>query len=133
MRFHVKTSSRCRALREACRLTSRISYHIILLFLLQSIALAQVRRDRFRNFSEADGFSSFRVYDVAFDSVGFLWAGTLGGLDRYAGSGFTSFFRGESVTKLFVDSRGTLWINTSERGVAKFETETRTAVLPQAP
>jgi ligand-binding sensor domain-containing protein/signal transduction histidine kinase len=67
-----------------------------------------------------DGLPYSSVLDVAQTPDGYLWIGTsLGGLCRFDGVRFTTFdanrFPGmgiQSVRRLFVDSRGTLWVAT---------------------
>lgn len=71
-----------------------------------------------KNWEIDDGLPYGSVLDVAQTPDGYLWIGTLfGGLCRFDGVRFTVFdetrFPGieiESVRRLFVDSKGTLWL-----------------------
>lgn len=79
-----------------------------------------------------DGLSSYRAYDVAEDSQGFLWVGTLEGLNRYDGHAFKVFrhddldstsLSNDIVRSLLVDRLGTLWVGTND-GLNEFNGKT---------
>lgn len=79
------------------------------------------------------GLSQGMVYDLCQTSDGFLWVATKDGLNRYDGYNFkvynhdpfNSFSLAENtVTALFEDSRGWLWIGLDSRGVDLFEPKT---------
>lgn len=96
--------------------------------LAAGVVCAQVRRDQFVHLTQRDGLSSFRIYSVVQDSTGFLWAGSIDGLNRYDGSSFKIFRHAKEdrtsisdniVRLLHVDAEGTLWVATeSSRGNA---------------
>jgi len=92
----------------------------------------ELRREapiRFHRLNSGDGLSQNFVYCFVQDRQGFMWFGTLGGLNRFDGYGFTTFLHDRNdprsisdntVQALFVDSRGTLWIGTMG-GLNKFD------------
>jgi class 3 adenylate cyclase/ligand-binding sensor domain-containing protein/CheY-like chemotaxis protein len=76
----------------------------------------------FRAITINDGLSQGMVQAMAQDPYGFLWFGTKDGLNRYDGYGFTVFrhdledstsLRENSVTNLYVDLQGRLWVGTA--------------------
>ena len=75
----------------------------------------------FQHFSAGEGLSSVAVRCIYQDSVGYLWFGTLGGIDRYDGYSFTTYKHDPddtaSLVNAFVntlceDRAGNLWVGT---------------------
>ncbi len=86
-------------------------------------ALAQSPRPRFTHLTSQDGLSHDYIYTILQDRTGFMWFGTLYGLDRYDGYTFDIFLHrrsipdsltGNAVRALFEDATGTLWIGTAD-------------------
>lgn len=108
-------------------------YLCAIIFLLLAFAgdlKPQIRQHKFGRITVADGLSSYRVYDVAQDSLGFLWVGTLMGLDRYDGYSVVHFrhddldstsLSNDRARTLFIDRPGTLWVGTDAGGLNKFD------------
>jgi signal transduction histidine kinase/ligand-binding sensor domain-containing protein/CheY-like chemotaxis protein/AraC-like DNA-binding protein len=80
-------------------------------------------------FEHFTNLSAYVVPCVLQDSVGYLWFGTYGGLDRFDGYNFTSFendpgnpnsINNGAVQSLYEDREGNLWIGTS-RGLDKMD------------
>lgn len=80
----------------------------------------------FQRMSVEQGLSQPNVYAIAQDRTGFIWIATADGLNRYDGSTFKIFRRIPSdktslsddfVMKLFLDSKGRLWVGTRDGGV----------------
>jgi ligand-binding sensor domain-containing protein/serine phosphatase RsbU (regulator of sigma subunit) len=93
---------------------------------------------RFQRIGLDAGLPQLSIYSMAEDPAGFMWFGTGDGLARYDGYKFRVFqfdpaaktsISNNSVTALFDDGKGTLWIGTNEGGLNKFDhaTETFTA------
>ena len=68
-----------------------------------------------------DGLPDSSVTSIAQTPDGYLWVGTYNGLARFDGVRFVTFdpnntpaLKSARVTGLFVDARGTLWINTDD-------------------
>lgn len=72
----------------------------------------------FRNISEKDGLSSNNVSAIAEDKNGFIWIGGNTGLDKYDGTKFTHYKKGNPtieildnvVHDLYIDSNNTLFV-----------------------
>lgn len=79
------------------------------------------------------GLSQGMVYDLCQSSDGFLWVATKDGLNRYDGYNFKIYnhdplapfsLAENTVTALFEDSRGWLWVGLDSKGVDLFEPKT---------
>ncbi len=73
------------------------------------------------------GLPSSTVTSIAQTPDGYLWAGTYNGLARFDGARFVNFDPGNTpelgqprVQGIFLDARGTLWINTFRGGLTSY-------------
>ncbi len=94
--------------------------------LLGSPARADAQRPAVRVFGSAHGLASEAVFTLAFDSHGFLWAGTRSGISRFDGTEFVNYGPDDGLPPYFVndilqDRAGRLWIATNRGGVARFD------------
>ena len=80
-----------------------------------------------------DGLPYNWITDVLQDQLGFIWLGANNGLIRYDGYEFETFtsnpsdpsaLQGRFVRKLFVDTKGDLWISTKSGGLHRFDRQT---------
>ncbi|NQU53830.1 MAG: response regulator [Bacteroidetes bacterium] len=80
-------------------------------------------------FTVGDGLSHNEVTSIVQDKDGFIWIGTRGGLNRYDGYEFKVFNQvpgdsnslvNPSIEKLFIDSKGNIWIGSKSGGVSKY-------------
>ncbi len=113
-------------------------YGIGFLMLLVAIGLtAQNNTDSyqpiFEDFELPGGLLDNQVQDIIEDSLGFLWFGTVGGLHRYDGHHFTSYrhdpkdstsLSGNYVERLFLDSKGKIWVGMKGAGLNQFDPAT---------
>ena len=76
---------------------------------------------RFEHMGSDDGLSQNTAFSILFDSKGFMWIGTMNGLNRYDGYEFKIYrsssengnnFTNNRVTKLWEDRRGFIWLET---------------------
>lgn len=115
----------------------------VLLVANPSVLAAQILQHHFGRVTVADGLASYRTFDVAEDTRGFLWIGTLEGLNRYDGYTMRVFRHDERdstsisediIRSLLVDRSGTLWAGTDGHGLNRFDghTEHFTRFLHQA-
>ncbi|MCR5179078.1 MAG: response regulator [Lachnospiraceae bacterium] len=77
-----------------------------------------------RSYGADHGLASAEINAIAQTKDGYLWAGTYSGLYRYDGSRFEKISLDErinSVTELYADSRGRLWIGTNDSGLCCYD------------
>jgi signal transduction histidine kinase/ligand-binding sensor domain-containing protein len=97
---------------------------LIILFVISSFwATAQLNTIKFEHYTSNAGLSQPTVKCIQQDKQGFLWFGTIKGLNKFDGLQFTSYFHNAQdstsltsshITSLFEDSRGNLWIGTPQ-------------------
>ncbi|MEM6320555.1 MAG: two-component regulator propeller domain-containing protein [Bacteroidota bacterium] len=95
----------------------------ILLFLGNSCTgYAQINTIKFEKYTANEGLSQSTVKCIQQDTLGFLWFGTINGLNRFDGLQFKSYYAdskdstsltSSNVTALFEDSRGNFWVGTA--------------------
>ncbi len=75
------------------------------------------------------GLSQTTVVDIVQDSMGYMWFGTIDGLNQFDGNTFTVYRNNKAdprsisddwLTSLLVDSQGRLWIGTLSGGLNQF-------------
>ncbi len=86
----------------------------------------------FVQYTTKEGLSSNRVNEIIQTRNGFLWFGTLDGLNRFDGYEFKIYrnipgnknsLRNNRVTKLYQDKRGNIWILSKTCGITRFDPE----------
>jgi hypothetical protein len=85
------------------------------LFLLLSVRDVFSQDYSFIRYDTRDGLAGSVVYDAIQDKEGFMWFATENGLSRFDGKNFKTFTTKDGlpdneILKLFVDSKGKLWI-----------------------
>ena len=100
---------------------------------LSRVCYGQINETRFEHISLEQGLSQTTVFSVFQDSKGFLWFGTLDGLNKYDGYSIIVFrsdprnpktISNNSVFKIFEDNTGALWIGTLGGGLNRFDRAT---------
>ncbi len=100
---------------------------------LAALAPLAARSIPFQRLSLDDGLSQATVYSILQDARGFMWFGTLEGLNRYDGSTFLVFThdggRPDSlshdwVASLLEDRAGVLWVGTNGGGLNRYDEAT---------
>lgn len=80
----------------------------------------------FRHITRSSGLPVDEVLCIAQDNSGFMWFGTKEGLFRYDGFTYKGFYNkpgdsatipGNNISKIYVDSKGLLWIGTVQSGL----------------
>src|SRR5215471_18584330 len=95
---------------------ARYSKCVILLIAVVFIAAKCFSQDySYINYDTRDGLAGSVVYDAVQDKEGFMWFATENGLSRFDGKNFKTFTTKDGlpdneILKLFVDSKGRLWI-----------------------
>lgn len=104
---------------------------IILFFFITSATSAQ--DIRFKNLSVTDGLSHNTVTAFCQDKFGFMWIGTVDGLNKFDGNRFTiyrndpadpSSLSDNSILSIYEDREGILWIGTERGGLNRFDPRT---------
>lgn len=83
-----------------------------------------------KHWNSADGLSSNSVRAISQDQLGYVWVGTLYGLNRFDGHHFTQFstktsrqLASNSINKLLLDQQGYMWVGT-KAGLSGFNPQT---------
>lgn len=108
------------------RLYKMLAKPLVLLLLLYMGAMGTAsgqQRLSFNHITEEDGLSSGSVLSIAQDKLGFLWVGTMDGLNRYDGKKvktYKSFYANNpsgtniQINKLVADKNQNLWLGTNK-------------------
>ena len=106
---------------------------IVCLFLLFCLnSNAQNESLRFEHIGIEEGLSNESITTIFQDSKGYMWFGTMDGLNKYDGYTFTKYrfdpFDSNSLAQNFIytifeDKQGSIWIGTHE-GLCRFERST---------
>ena len=105
---------------------------LILLFSFSRNSIAQNESLRFEQIGIDEGLSNETVTTIFQDSKGFMWFGTMDGLNKYDGYSFTKYqfdpFDPNSLSQNFIytileDKLGSIWIGTYE-GLCRFDRST---------
>ncbi|MCB9235205.1 MAG: hypothetical protein H6581_26350 [Bacteroidia bacterium] len=100
-----------------------------------NLPLVQNLQVKVENIGVNEGLSAGYVFTVAQDSLGYIWLGTLQGLNRYDGyqvreyvhvKGDSQSLPNNGVTRILVDSRGWIWLRTVNENLVLFDPQTET-------
>jgi len=92
------------------------------LVFVNQFSIAQYSNLKFENFDTNNGLSSSTSVEIFQDSEGFLWFGTIDGLDKYNGYEFEIYrpiindlhsISNNRINAITEDSKGLLWVGTS--------------------
>ena len=106
---------------------------LILLVCCSGSILAQEQELKFEHLTKEDGLSSSDVTGIVQDKQGFIWIGTIDGLNRYDGYTIKTYRNipeeagslcDNKISVLYVDSQGELWIGTENKGLSRYDRNT---------
>ena len=107
----------------------KYSLAITIYFLSLINLFSQSNNIEFEHISIDNGLSQSSVFSIIQDRKGFIWIGTLDGLNKYDGYNFkiyrslpndTTSLSHNTVFTIFEDSQGSLWIGTLGGGLNKY-------------
>lgn len=96
---------------------------LLLFFGLPISSFAQINTIKFEHYASNEGLSQSAVKCIQQDHLGYMWFGTLSGLNKYDGLHFTPYTHSRQdstsltsmhITTLFEDSQHRLWVGTPE-------------------
>jgi ligand-binding sensor domain-containing protein/two-component sensor histidine kinase len=111
----------------------RLLTTIILIFILSNIAYPDDYT--IKQLTESDGLSQSTVFAMMQDTQGYLWFGTIEGLNRYDGYNFRIYANSpddatsisdDFISTIFEDSENNIWVGTRNGYFNKFDRETET-------
>jgi len=96
---------------------------LVVLFALSPALSARAIEPRFDKITSENGLSQSEVYSFLRDGEGFMWFGTVHGLNRYDGYGITQYnidrnqpnsLTNNTIRALIEDRSGRMWIGTDD-------------------
>lgn len=114
-----------------CFPLQKISLPIFIFFSL--LLLPESMWGNFKHITLTDGLSQSQIFSITQDKKGFMWFGTLDGLNKYNGYDFKIYKRQPGTTNTLTDNNimsicpgdgDILWIGTDGGGLIKFNTVT---------
>lgn len=104
-------------------LSGKRMWILLLLFglILSQATISQSPQLRFKYLGQKEGLSNTFVNTIAQDSTGFIWIGTINGLNRYDSRAIRVYTANNhdstavpnlNITSLYTDKKGVLWIGT---------------------
>jgi len=108
----------------------------VILYLFLCLPFASLRAQvnqqyLFTNITAREGLASNCVMGMVQDDQGYMWIGTLNGLQRYDGNRYITFrhdpadsksIPGNYINFLYVDKKKNLWVNFSDGKMGRFDT-----------
>ncbi len=117
---------------DACSNSMNI-LKVILIFFLSISSFPQTEEYIFKQFTDADGLSQSTIFAMLQDQEGYLWLGTIDGLNRYDGYEFRVYVNDPSditsisdnfISALYEDSEGFIWVGTVNGYFNRFNRKT---------
>jgi ligand-binding sensor domain-containing protein/signal transduction histidine kinase len=106
---------------------------VILFFSFSISSFSQTEEYIFKQFTDADGLSQSTIFAMIQDQQGYLWLGTIDGLNRYDGYQFRVYVNDPTninsisdnfISALYEDSEGFIWVGTVNGYFNRFNRKT---------
>jgi len=106
---------------------NKIIFLLLNTFFVGATVMAQNNSIKFEHLSIEQGLSQSTINTILQDSQGFMWFGTIDGLNKYDGYEVTIFHHqpdnlysivGNTINVLYEDKKGLIWIGTQNRGIS---------------
>ncbi len=106
---------------------------LAIIYFCYSIVYSQSANLKFEHLTVEDGLSGPKVKCIIQDRKGFMWFGTIDGLNKYDGYTFTVYrtdskdsltINNTDIRALYEDPSGIIWIATGGGGLNRFDPET---------
>jgi signal transduction histidine kinase/ligand-binding sensor domain-containing protein len=107
----------------------KIHFTLFSVILFLNLIIAQKINYKIEQISASDGLTASSILSIIQDNEGYLWVGTVLGLNRYDGINFKNYFHdptdklslsSNSISCLAIDKTGELWVGTDGGGVNRF-------------
>jgi ligand-binding sensor domain-containing protein/signal transduction histidine kinase len=105
----------------------------ILIFFISLSSFSQTEEYIFKQFTDADGLSQSTIFAMMQDQLGYLWLGTIDGLNRYDGYEFKVYVNESEdstsisdnfISALYEDDEGYIWVGTVNGYLNRFDRKT---------
>jgi len=105
----------------------------ILIFFISLSSFSQTEEYIFKQFTDADGLSQSTIFAMMQDQLGYLWFGTIDGLNRYDGYEFKVYVNESEdstsisdnfISALYEDDEGYIWVGTVNGYLNRFDRKT---------
>jgi len=125
--FAIFRNTEIQAIAERCFM--KILKIILYLLVSNTFALSQTEEYIYQQLTDVDGLSQSTIFAAIQDKEGYLWLGTIDGLNRYDGYEFKVYLNDPSdstsltdnfISALFEDSEGFIWIGTVNGHLNRF-------------
>lgn len=101
-------------------------------FLLIQLSAQEARQYSFTHYGVQNGLAAYNVHSLIQDETGFIWIGTINGLQRFDGTRFITFRHNpadpaslpdNNVEQLLIDSNKNLWLVLADGSIGVFDTK----------
>jgi len=131
LKSHIEFVQQSLNLNKTIPLRIRRLLFFSILLLGPGLLHAQARQYSFAHYGVNSGLAAYNARSIVQDDMGFMWIGTINGLQRFDGSRFITFRHNPSdtnslpdnyVDQLLIDRHKNLWLVLSDGSIGVFDT-----------